>query len=41
VDRLIDGYVQNTQSLRRSTDQVGQAFAAGGQQVRNLLASGG
>jgi hypothetical protein len=41
VDRLIDGYLQNTQSLRRSTDQVGQAFAAGGQQVRNLLASGG
>jgi uncharacterized protein YukE len=41
VDRLIDEYLQNTQALRRSTDQVGQTFAAGGQQVRNLLASGG
>lgn len=41
VDRLIDEYLQNTQSLRRSTDQVGQTFAAGGQRVRSLLASGG
>lgn len=41
VDRLIDEYIQNTQSMRRSTDQVGQTFTAGGYQVRNLLSSGG
>jgi hypothetical protein len=41
VDRLIDEHIQSTQSLRRSTDQVGQTFLAGGHQARNLLASGG
>jgi len=41
VDRLIDEHIQHTHALRRSTDQVGQTFAAGGQRVRNLLGAGG
>lgn len=40
VDRLIDEYIQGTQTMRRSTDQVGQTFQAGGQQVRNILGAG-
>lgn len=40
VDRLIDEYLQSTQNMRRSTDQVGQTFLAGGNQARTILGSG-
>jgi hypothetical protein len=40
VDRLIDEHIQSTQSLRRSTDQVGQTFLAGGTQAARILGSG-
>jgi hypothetical protein len=41
IDRLVEEHLQQTQAVRHSTEQVGQVFAAGGQQVRRLLAAGG
>jgi uncharacterized protein YukE len=40
VDRLIDEYIQSTQSMQRTTTQVGDTFQAGGQRARNILGSG-
>lgn len=40
VDQLIEEYIQSTQRMRGSTDQVGQAFLAGGNRARGILGSG-
>lgn len=40
VDRLIDEYLQSTQSMQRTTGNVGEAFQAGGRRAAGILGSG-
>lgn len=40
VDRLIDEYIQSTQNMQRTTNQVGDTFLAGGQRARTVLGNG-